>query len=242
MKESGKISAFMNGAGFYIVLLLAIAAIGASGYFIYDAIRIAHQPDAIQAQEELSPAPEHTTNPISETQNSATQEPTTRQTIAVSGTTQVAEDAPTAAGNTPSGEDANIVSPLKGKTSVPFSMEQLIYNATLDDWRTHDGIDIAAENGTTVVSAAAGTVTAVVDDYWMGTTITVAGNDGYELVYACLQNTPSVTVGDQLKAGDPIGQAGQTALLEEDQSAHLHFSVWKDGTAIDPSDYLRQTA
>ena len=35
MKTSGKLSEFLNGAGFYIVLFLAIAIIGASGYFIY---------------------------------------------------------------------------------------------------------------------------------------------------------------------------------------------------------------
>ena len=38
MKFNDRFSAFLNGAGFYIVLLLAIAIIGVSGYFIYAAI------------------------------------------------------------------------------------------------------------------------------------------------------------------------------------------------------------
>ena len=48
-----------------------------------------------------------------------------------------------------------IVPPLDGETAAVFSVKQLAYDATLGDWRTHDGIDIRAEAGTAVVSASA---------------------------------------------------------------------------------------
>lgn len=235
MNGSGKLSAFLNGAGFYIVLFLAIAVIGASGYFIYDTIRgDAPQQDAIPVQSGADSAPEHSVDAISGSESHAEDDAPARQTIAVSGTTQVAEDAPAAKAQA----DTRIVLPLKGKTTVPFSMEQLLYNATLDDWRTHDGIDIAAEEGTAVVSAAEGKVSSIVNDYWMGVTVTVLGSDGYELAYAGLQSGPAVSVGDRLSPGDTIGRVGTTALLEEGQGAHLHFSVKKDGAAVDPAAYL----
>lgn len=235
MNGSGKLSTFLNGAGFYIVLFLAIAVIGASGYFIYDTIRgDAPRQDAIAAQSGADSAPEHSVVPIISSENHAEDDAPVRQTIAVSGTTQVAEDAPAAKAQT----DTRIVPPLEGETTVPFSMEQLLYNATLDDWRTHDGIDIAAEEGTAVVSAAEGKVSAIVNDYWMGVTVTVLSSDGYELVYAGLQSGPAVSVGDYLSPGDTIGRVGTTALLEEGQGAHLHFSVKKNGAAVDPADYL----
>lgn len=40
-----------------------------------------------------------------------------------------------------------IVEPLRGEVLTAFSMEELVYNQTLGDWRTHDGVDIAADSG-----------------------------------------------------------------------------------------------
>lgn len=41
-----------------------------------------------------------------------------------------------------------VVAPLVGEEVAAFSVDELTYNETLGDWRTHDGIDIAAEVGT----------------------------------------------------------------------------------------------
>ena len=54
-----------------------------------------------------------------------------------------------------------VVPPLAGETAAVFSIDQLTYDATLGDWRTHDGIDIRAAAGDAVVAAAAGTVLSV---------------------------------------------------------------------------------
>ena len=40
----------------------------------------------------------------------------------------------------------------------------------MGDWRTHEGVDIAADLGIQVKAAAGGTVTAIEQDYFMGTT------------------------------------------------------------------------
>ena len=37
-----------------------------------------------------------------------------------------------------------VVLPIQGEVLTAFSVDQLLYNETLDDWRTHDGVDIAA--------------------------------------------------------------------------------------------------
>lgn len=60
-----------------------------------------------------------------------------------------------------------IVEPLRGEVLTAFSMEELIYSPTMGDWRTHDGIDIAAKAGTTVLAASSGTVRSVTDDTLM---------------------------------------------------------------------------
>ena len=57
-----------------------------------------------------------------------------------------------------------IVSPLNGQVVEAFSVDQLVYSETLGDWRTHDGVDIAAAQGTSVLAASSGTVVSVTDD------------------------------------------------------------------------------
>lgn len=40
-----------------------------------------------------------------------------------------------------------VVTPLRGDVLTAFSMEELVYSPTLGDWRTHNGVDIAAQPG-----------------------------------------------------------------------------------------------
>ena len=132
-----------------------------------------------------------------------------------------------------------IVSPLKGEVVTAFSVDQLVYNPTLEDWRIHDGLDISAEEGTSVLAASSGTVLSVEDDALMGTTVTLEHGGGYQTTYASLQADPAVEVGDSVSAGQIIGVVG-TAPAEAAQGTHLHFSVEKDGDAVDPEAYLNK--
>ena len=45
-------------------------------------------------------------------------------------------------------------------------------------------------------------------------------------------------MGQEVAAGDVIGQVGSAASAETEMGAHLHFSVSKDGKVIDPSEYV----
>ena len=112
------------------------------------------------------------------------------------------------------------------------------YDETMADWRTHSGIDIQAAEGDSVKTAASGKVVKVEDDELMGTTVVIEHAGGYSTQYSCLQKDPPVTVGQEVAAGDVIGQVGSTASAETEMGAHLHFSVSKDGKVIDPSEYV----
>ncbi len=132
-----------------------------------------------------------------------------------------------------------IVSPLSGETVAAFSMEELAYSETLADWRTHDGIDIKADAGTQVLAASSGTVLSVADDDLMGTTVVISHDGGYETTYSNLQSVPTVAPEQYVSAGQVIGAVGETSLAEAGMTPHLHFSVTKDGAAIDPQEFLK---
>ena len=133
-----------------------------------------------------------------------------------------------------------VVSPLNGTILTAFSVDELVYSETFEDWRTHDGVDIAAEAGTTVLSASSGTVLSVKNDDMMGTTVVIDHGDGYQTTYANLQAKPTVEAGEAVSAGQIIGAVGTTAAAESAQGPHLHFSVALNGDIVDPNEYLEK--
>ena len=133
-----------------------------------------------------------------------------------------------------------IVPPLNGEELAAFSMDELRYSETMGDWRTHDGVDIAAETGQLVQAACAGTVTDVRDDDLMGTTVILSHDNGYDTLYANLEEVATVGVGDSVSAGEVIGAVGRTALSESSMPPHLHFAVTRDGEYVDPAEFLNQ--
>lgn len=131
-----------------------------------------------------------------------------------------------------------VVMPLDGEIVTAFSMDTLVYNATLADWRTHDGIDISAEAGTGVLAAAAGTVADIREDGLLGTTVVLQHSDGCRTTYASLAPELSVKFGQRVDAGQLIGAVGTSAAGEAASGPHLHFSVSQNGIPMDPTEYL----
>lgn len=128
--------------------------------------------------------------------------------------------------------------PLTGELARGHSTEVLGYDTTMRDWRTHAGLDIAAELGSTVTAAHEGMVSRVWQDDLYGTVVCVDHGDGVTTLYANLAQDPAVQVGDWVEPGSVIGSVGATALCEIGQPAHLHFAVTVDGVSADPLAYL----
>ena len=128
--------------------------------------------------------------------------------------------------------------PVAGQTVAEFAADCLGYNETTRDWRTHAGLDIAAEEGAQVCAAAAGTVYSVYDDEELGMTVVITHDGGYTTQYASLAAEVSVLPGDAVALGQPIGTVGTTALLESALEPHVHFSVTCNGDPMDPREFL----
>ena len=203
------------------------------------------EPDGGDMQLVLSEEP-HVTHPVTvpvNTEDGTEPEEDTAETgsteileIPVSGEDEVPE-APVSE-STVQPVSSKIVAPLMGDTVAVFSVDRLMYDATLGDWRTHDGIDICAEAGTTVVATAAGTVISGGEDGRLGVTVQVEHPGGYVTTYASLHPETQVAVGDTVEPGTVIGCVGNTSLSEAGLGAHLHFSVTRNGESIDPEAYL----
>lgn len=129
--------------------------------------------------------------------------------------------------------------PVDGEVVKEFSMENLQYSATLEEWTTHQGIDIKADRTTVVKAAEAGTVKAIKNDPRFGLTVIIEHQDGYKTVYSNLLTTEFVTEDEKVEKGQTIGTVGNSAVFEIADEPHLHFEIIKDGEYVDPMKYLK---
>ena len=108
----------------------------------------------------------------------------------------------------------------------------------MGDWRTHSGVDIAAEEGLKVLAPGKGEVTQVYDDPMMGSTVVISHPDGHSSLCANLGDI-QVAVGDQVDTGAVIGVVGGGAMAESAMPSHLHLEMTaEDGGPIDPLTIL----
>ncbi|MBD3409581.1 MAG: peptidoglycan DD-metalloendopeptidase family protein [Ignavibacteriales bacterium] len=99
----------------------------------------------------------------------------------------------------------------------------------------HFGVDFAAKTGTPVLAAADGYVISADYSFEDGHTLIVAHPDGYMTVYKHCERLLA-RVRERVTRGEAIALCGDTG--ERSTGPHLHFELWSDGAAIDPTEYL----
>lgn len=233
-----KLSDFISGKGFYLVVLVCVAAIALSGWYLVQGVRgglgdTLDQPVSGSAAIADKPSAQPTPRPAAKPSDPPAAA-SARLETAPSAAPSV-QPAPTP---TPAPAPLVFTWPVKGEIVAGFSVEALAYNETMGDWRTHNGLDIAADRGAQVLAAAAGTVSALYQDDLMGTVVEVDHGQGLVSQYANLAATPTVKVGDAVSTGTIIGSVGGTAALESGLASHIHYALLKEGCPVDPADYL----
>lgn len=161
------------------------------------------------------------------------------ESISESGSESESEGEP--AGGTPTPEGGLVLAaPLAGIVSKPHSSDVLVFSLTMNDFRIHEGIDIAATLGSPVYAAAPGTVTRVWEDPMMGKCISIDHGDETVTVYKNL--APEVEAGIEegalVTSMQKLGAVGESAILELADEPHLHFEVLKKGVSVDPMEHL----
>lgn len=255
-----KIGTFATGKGFYMALVLCLAAIGVSGWYLWQAFHTAadlsnaevsgaaevtvqdeqepaagtaevetEDPEAAAAEEE-EPAPA-----AAETEPASVPEEA-EETVGAVAEEDVTET--TAPVETVPEETMAWIRPVEGEVVAAFSADTLTYNEAMGDWRTHEGVDLAAGIGDEVKAACGGTVLQVEQDVLLGWTVTVDCGDGITACYANLAEDCPLTPGQTIAAGDVIGAVGDTAAGEASGVAWLHFAVEKDGQSMDPMELI----
>lgn len=115
-----------------------------------------------------------------------------------------------------------------------FSPDKLEYNGFYSDWRTHNGVDIAADTGCSVCAITDGTVIET-GSASTGKYIMIDHGKGFIATYAQLGDV-GVNANDSVASGSVIGTVAEP-VGENVTEPHLHFELAKDGTFVDPEEY-----
>ena len=214
------------GKGYYIALILCAAAIGITGYLYY---RNANQDMQVALQE----TEEDILAGIVSTEDV--------QALATQPQTQPPATTPAPTQTVPAPTEKKVLttmSPVAGEEIFGSSMEALSYNQTTRDWRVHNGVDLAAEEGAPVCAAADGEVYTCYEDESMGYTVVIRHSDGFTTRYSSLAENLAVKAGDTVTMGQTIGYAADSAIVETTLGSHVHFSVTHYDEPMDPEEFL----
>ena len=229
-----KIKKFLQNRGMYLVAIGSVAIICLAGLYIAQNLNgEGGQPGGSQTPISATKEAQNVIAvPTKKNETGVVVSPTPT----INATTAVPTTTPQSTQNkTPT---ISLQLPVTGNTLTDYAMDKLVYNKTLDEWRTHSGVDIASAINTEVKAAANGKVVDAKKDPRLGHLIILEHADGFKTIYANLKEQSNVEIGDVVSCGDVIGWVGSTAPFEYAEEAHLHFEVLLNDKCANPWLYL----
>ena len=167
------------------------------------------QPTTVRGKKEI------TTKKVTTTKTTTTESSSSTETTQIPKETEEASTAVSVvAGQT-------FIRPHDGEIIRPYSPDVPLYSETMNDWRTHSGVDIAVKEGDEAVSVGKGTVSKVIVDSYYGYTVEV-NYGSFTARYCGLKQGDCVGIGQNLEKGDRIvitggitnGLSGNTNLIK----------------------------
>ena len=189
-----------------------------------------------ETEKETNNTENKTTNTTTNTKNNKTTNTTTNGTKPTSTNAETnVEKKDDEKEDKEENKEPKFVVPVSGEIIRGFASDALVYSNTLDEWITHNGVDIKADKTSVVTASASGTVYAIKNDPRYCLTVIINHDGGYQTVYANLLTAEFVVEGEKVEAGQTIGTVGNTASFEISDDYHLHFEVLKNDKCIDPT-------
>ena len=231
--NSSKIN-LLKGKGFIISLTACVGIVAAAGIITYNETakslenqisveRVTEETKKVPSYEEIKDANKEK-NDVKKETTVTTEEPKEATEVKISVAPSVKQ---------------KFCYPVPDEVIVPFSEGELVKSKTLGCWKTHDGVDIKAENGTKVMAMTSGKVVSVTDDALWGVSIIIDHGNGIEGHYYGLAKNVNVKPDQMVSSGEVIGVVGNTAECEIAEEPHLHFGVRNNGEWISPIPYIR---
>lgn len=102
------------------------------------------------------------------------------------------------------------------------------------NYSLHNGVDLAIYQGAPIYATKSGYVSTATYNYVYGYYVTINHMDGYSSLYGHMTNY-TVSEGEYVTQGQIIGYVGSTGWST---GAHLHFTIYYNGSTVNPMDYV----
>lgn len=135
-------------------------------------------------------------------------------------------------------EIGSMVRPIQGQVLLPYSMDQSIYFATLDQYKHNPAVIYQANVGDEVIVCASGRVVDIYEDTEIGRAVKLDLGDGYEAIYGQLQEI-HVVENEQVNAGAVLGTVASTTKYYSAEGDNLYFQFKKDGVSLNPEEWYQ---
>ncbi len=241
MSKNTKSQRFWQGKGFYLALALVVAGAALTSLLAINGmveqlgtnstsqkidgeedIWLADQGAEVEKKQENIPIESSSSSQL-QSASSSSQAPSASSAAPSESTTSQAVQEP------------SFTQPLDGKRLQGFSGDELVFNETMQDWRTHNGLDIRGSMNVGVQAPANGTVVAVYEDPQWGGVLELECQD--VMVRLCGLEKISCKEGDTVEKGKTVALLGEIP-AESSEESHLHVEITKDGKLVDPENYF----
>ena len=245
---------FLRGKGFVLALLACVAAAAAVGVWAVRTVRdqmaedLGERPGQGITGEEVYPGIDEGLAPGTEDQLWEQESASAARSVtdvpeqsssgassgAPSGSGSVSEPSELQTGSPAASASAGsgYTRPVPGQVLAVFSGDDLVYNETLGDWRTHNGTDYACETGEDVLSPVSGTVESLAAEGNWGVVAAIRDAEGRLWRVAALEEA-AVQEGDAVTSGQKLGRAG-VITGESALAPHIHVEVMDGDKYLDP--------
>lgn len=138
--------------------------------------------------------------------------------------------------------DDNFIYPTTYTQISSYYGNRILYG----NYNFHNGIDFLAPEGSEILATNSGYIEyASFLENGYGNTIIISHNSNLKSLYCHTSENYIVKVGDFVNKGDIIGFVGPKYLSNGNLNGnttgpHLHFSIFKDNTTIDPFSILKK--
>lgn len=224
---------FLESKGFYIVLALCVTSVGVAGYVNFfggDDEEIILEPVTSNIVLEVPTATEIIPEPIikEESEPIVVDNEPNEPTVIIEPVESV--DAPIVEVTK---KEYLYVRPIYSDVLISNSMDEMIKDVTMNDWRTHNATSYLANKGDAVFSIADGVVLAIETTDQYGTVVTISHTCGMITKTYGLESNVICKVDKNVLAGDVIGTAMGNFLAENKLDDHIKVEANKDGVNID---------